>query len=168
MKKVLCILLTALLVCAASGVCVLAADDGDAAASVSAVTRVPVIGVTMEKGDTFTVNYRDLEDRSNVPIPKSGHLEWYWVSYGGKADFTLSADKKNCTVRAVRGGSFVLGCDVIDASGKTVSSDGLVFEASSPFYRFINTVTLGLYGTVQMSFWRLMSALTLIPLYDIT
>ncbi len=126
-----------------------------------------VAGIELEKGDTVTLNYQELADCSNKLLPKGGHVEWYWGYYGGKADFTLSSDKKNCTVFATRAGLFVLGCEVYDATGNEISSDTMTFSVSSPFYRFINIVTLGLFGSLRLAFWRSMGTMTLLPLYDI-
>ena len=160
MKRVFCILLTVLVLLSAAGLYACAQDMPDA------VTRDEA-GIHMEKGDVLTVQYQQLEDRCNKPVPKGGHIEWYWGYYGGKADFTLSQDQKSCTVRASQAGMFALGCEVYDAQGRQISSDALVFDVSSPFYRFINTVTLGIYGSVRLGFWRMMAALTLLPLNDI-
>ena len=165
MKKALCILLAALFLFSAMTVNVTAKEETPVSAA--AVTR-DITGVQMEKGDVVTIHYQNLDERCNKPLPKGGHIEWYWGYYGGKASFSLSADQKNCTVRATQAGSFALGCEVYDAKGNKISDDALIFEVSSPFYRFINMITLGIYGSIRYLFWDLMRKLYLLPLYDIT
>lgn len=165
MKKVLCILFTVLFLFSTMVIHVSASDETHVSAA--AVTR-DMTGVSMEKGDVVTIHYQNLDERSNKPVPKGGHIEWYWGYYGGKAVFSLSADKKTCTVRATQAGVFALGCEVYDAKGEKISDDALIFEVSSPLYRFINTVTLGVFGSVRYLFWDLMCKMYLLPLYDIT
>ncbi len=167
MKKIFCILLAALLAFSVLSVPATAQDDAQATVSAAEAVRSDA-GVNMNKGDSITVNYRDLTDRSNVAIPKGGHLEWFWVCYDGRAEFSLSADKKNCTVHATRGGAFALGCDVVDANGNKVSYDALLFLVSTPLITFLNIVTLTMYTRIAIAFWTMIGRLTLATVYDIT
>ena len=158
MKKVICLLLTVLLLCSTAGLHAFAAST----------PTVDEAGIHMDKGDVIRVYYRDLYDRTNKAVPKGGHIEWYWATYGGRAEFTLSKDQKYCTVRAGRPGQFGLGCEVYNARGEMISDDAIFIDVSSPAYRGVNLATLGLYGSARYFFWHIMAQLQLLPIRDIT
>lgn len=164
MKKILCVFLSALFVVSALSLHAFAQDGEVSAATVGRSED----GINMETGDTITLHYRDIGSKSNKPVPKGGHLEWYWGYYGGRITGSLSGDKTKCTVRGQGAGFLVLMCDVFDANGNCVSSDGEVIMVSSTFARV--TYLLPIEAAVswtRYTFWDIMTKLKLTPIHDI-
>ena len=77
----------------------------------------------MNRGESYTLHYKNLTHKNNVSVPNGGHIVWAAVYASGFVDGQSSEDGKSCTITATNSGICKVAAFVYDAKDNILTTD---------------------------------------------